>query len=185
MNYENTSLWKRTLGIQGVKNIENLRVSYTKFREHMEGLLKEVGKDFPNLTDHSIDHVDYLWKIASLITGDGYPINPLEGYILGCSFLIHDAVLSYDLPRDCQDAWCYPSVAAKQGYNCCFRPDVAKEVLNLIGVQVCSINRMGDTYRYNCDCILVWNKDKEVYDYYRADSPVCRRLFPEIVINKA
>lgn len=95
MNYENTSLWKRTLGIQGVKNIENLRVSYTKFREHMEGLLKEVGKDFPNLTDHSIDHVDYLWKIASLITGDDYPINPLEGYILGCSFLIHDAVLSY------------------------------------------------------------------------------------------
>jgi len=95
VDYENTSLWKSTLGKQGDKKVENLRVSYNKFREHMEGLLKEVAKDFPNLTDHSIDHVDYLWKIASLITGDNYPINPLEGYILGCSFLIHDAVLSY------------------------------------------------------------------------------------------
>ena len=91
----------------------------------------------------------------------------------------------YDLPRDFQDAWCYPSVAAKQGYNCCFRPDVAKEVLNLIGVQVCSVNRMGETYHYNCDCILVWNKDKEVYDCYLVDSPECRHLFPEIVISRA
>jgi hypothetical protein len=91
----------------------------------------------------------------------------------------------YDLPRDCQDAWCYPSVAAKQGYNCCFRPDVAKEVLNLIGVQVCSVNRMDENYCYKCDCILVWNKDKEGFDYYRVDSPECRHLFPEIVINKA
>lgn len=91
----------------------------------------------------------------------------------------------YDLPRDCQDAWCYPSVAAKQGYNCCFRPDVAKEVLNLIGVQVCCVNRMGDNYCYKCDCILVWNKDTEVYDYYQVDSPICRHLFPEIVVNKA
>ena len=91
----------------------------------------------------------------------------------------------YDLPRDCQDAWCYPSVAAKQGYNCCFRPEVAKTVLNLIGVQVCSVNRMEENYCYKCDCILVWNKDKEGYDYYRVDSPECHHLFPEIVINKA
>lgn len=91
----------------------------------------------------------------------------------------------YDLPRDCQDAWSYPSVAAKQGYNCCFRPDVAKEVLNLIGVQVCSVNRMDDNYFYKCDCILVWNKDTEVYDYYRVDSPECRHLFPEIAMNKS
>lgn len=89
----------------------------------------------------------------------------------------------YDLPRDCQDAWCYPSVAAKQGYNCCFRPDVAKEVLGLVGVQVCSVNRMDDKYCYKCDCILVWNKDKDVYDYYRVDSPECRQIFPEIAIN--
>ena len=87
----------------------------------------------------------------------------------------------YDLPRDCQDAWCYPSVAAKQGFNCCFRPDVARDVLDLIGVQICSVNRRNDTYYYKCDCILVWNKDKNVFDYHSVDSSMCRDLFPEIV----
>lgn len=95
MDYEKTSLWEKTLGIQGDQSIDCLRASYLSFREHMKGLLNEVRIDFPNLTDHSIEHVDNLWGMASLITGDAYPINPLEGYILGCSFLVHDAVLSY------------------------------------------------------------------------------------------
>ena len=96
MNYENNPLWRNTLGIQDDQNIERLRASYRSFREHMRGLLDEVRGDFPNLTDHSIDHVDNLWRLASLILGDNYPINPLEGYILGCSFLVHDSILSYE-----------------------------------------------------------------------------------------
>ena len=95
MNYENTCLWRNTLGIEGNPIIERLRVSYQSFRKNMKCLLDEVRIDFPNLTDHSIEHVDNLWKIASLITGENYPINPLEGFILGCSFLVHDSVLSY------------------------------------------------------------------------------------------
>ena len=95
MNYEQTSLWKKTLGIQGNDNIDRLRISYTTFREHMKGMLDEVRKDFTNLTDHSIEHVDNLWVLASLITGEEYPINPLEGFVLGCSFLVHDSMLSY------------------------------------------------------------------------------------------
>lgn len=95
MDYEHTFLWKKTLGKQGDQSIERLRTSFFSFREHMKGLLDEVRLDFPNLTDHSIEHVDNLWGIASLIAGEGYPINPLEGYILGCAFLVHDSVLSY------------------------------------------------------------------------------------------
>ena len=95
MVFENTSLWKNSLGIQGNQSIDRLRVSYLSMREHTKGLLDEVRKDFPNLTDHSVEHVDNLWRIASLITGEDYPINPLEGFILGCAFLVHDSVLSY------------------------------------------------------------------------------------------
>lgn len=95
MNYENTSLWKNTLGIEGDQNIDRLRTAYISFRNNMIGILDEVRRDFPNLTDHSIDHVDNLWRIASLIIGENYPVNPLEGFILGCSFLVHDSVLSY------------------------------------------------------------------------------------------
>ncbi len=88
MDYEKTSLWEKTLGIQGDQSIDCLRASYLSFREHMKGLLNEVRIDFPNLTDHSIEHVDNLWGMASLITGDAYPINPLEGYILGTIYLL-------------------------------------------------------------------------------------------------
>ena len=95
MEYESTSLWQNTLGKQGDKLIDRLRVSYQSLREHIAGLLEEVRKDFPNLTVHSIEHADDLWKKASMIIGEGYPINPLEGYILGCTFLVHDSVLSY------------------------------------------------------------------------------------------
>lgn len=95
MTYDNSLLWKRTLGITGDSSIDRLRVSYCSLREQVKGLLDEIRSDFPNLTVHSIEHADSLWNIASLITGDNYPINPLEGYVLGCSFLIHDAVLSY------------------------------------------------------------------------------------------
>lgn len=77
----------------------------------------------------------------------------------------------YDYPKDCQDAWCYLSVAAKQGYNCCFRPDAAKEVLKLVGVPIYSVNRSDDTYCYKCDCILMWNKDKGVFDPYKVNPP--------------
>jgi hypothetical protein len=95
INYENSSLWKKSLGIQGDQSVDRLRTSYLSFRDHMIGLLDEVRIDFPNLTDHSIEHVDNLWRIASLLTGGNYPINPLEGFVLGCAFLIHDSVLSY------------------------------------------------------------------------------------------
>ena len=95
MEFEKTSLWKKSLGIQGDQKVERLRSSYMMFRNNMKGLLDEVRRDFPNLTDHSIEHVDNLWRIASLFTGKDYPINPLEGFILGCSFLVHDSMLSY------------------------------------------------------------------------------------------
>ena len=95
MKYEATTLWLSTLGKHGNADVDRLRVAYQVMREHIKGLLDEIRKDFPNLTVHSIEHADDLWKIASLITGEKYPMNPLEGFILGCSFLIHDSVLSY------------------------------------------------------------------------------------------
>lgn len=93
--FENNALWQNTLGKQGDRNVERLRNAYLSFRENMKGLLDEVRSDFPNLTVHDINHTDELWRIASLITGPEYPINPLEGFILGCSFLVHDSILSY------------------------------------------------------------------------------------------
>lgn len=94
-NAQATSLWKRTLG-SNKKEVKNLRESFLKARENAAILLDKIRYDFPKLTIHDITHVDSLWNVADTIIGKDYPINPLEGYILGIAFLIHDAALSYD-----------------------------------------------------------------------------------------
>ncbi len=91
---ENTSLWKRTLGVDNEK-IKPLRDSYLRARNNAKILLDKIGQDFPDLTVHDISHVVSLWNVADTIIGNDYPVNPLEGYILGIAFLIHDAALSY------------------------------------------------------------------------------------------
>ncbi len=99
MAYNDTTLWKTAFANKGDDN-DHLRETLVKVfeesRSNAEFLLKKIRKDFPNLTVHDINHIDGLWQVASTITGNGYEINPLEGFVLGCSFLMHDAVLSYD-----------------------------------------------------------------------------------------
>lgn len=94
--YKDTLLWRRTLGSEE-DAVSPLRDSFLKARENTIFLLDKIRNDFPNLTIHDITHVDSLWEVADTIIGDNnYPINPLEGYVLGIAFLIHDAALSYD-----------------------------------------------------------------------------------------
>lgn len=95
MDYQSTSLWKKTLGFDN-ENVKPLRDSFFEAHKNAEFLLAKIRNDFPNLTIHDISHVDSLWNVADTIIGKDYDINPLEGYILGISFLIHDAALSYD-----------------------------------------------------------------------------------------
>ena len=92
--YQETNLWKRTLGNQD-SAVDNLRSSFEKTRRSVAGLLNKIRGDFEYLTIHDISHVDALWEVADTLLGPSYKINPLEGYILGIAFLIHDVALSY------------------------------------------------------------------------------------------
>lgn len=84
----------------------------------------------------------------------------------------------FDCPPEMQDAWCYPSIASKKGYNICFRPEIARDILELLGVQICTVNRNdGSTYTHHCQTIAVWNALKSAFDYYPVDSPECQKLF--------
>lgn len=95
MAYTDTDLWKRTLG-SSENEVEKLRNVYEKAKDNAGYMLSKIRNDFPNLTVHDLDHVDSLWNVADTIIGPDYEINPLEGFVLGVSFLIHDSVLSYD-----------------------------------------------------------------------------------------
>jgi hypothetical protein len=97
---EDTSIWKRTLAEQEndthKDERERLRSVFFKTRENIEKVVSLISGTLPDLTLHDISHLDYLWEIASIIVGDDFEINPLEGFVLGCSFLAHDSVLSFE-----------------------------------------------------------------------------------------
>lgn len=100
MDYKKTSLWKNSLGNEDKygnnEQRQQLISSFINARDNACAVLDKIRVDFPNLTVHDINHVDALWRVASVIIGETYEVNPLEGYVLGCAFLMHDAVLSYD-----------------------------------------------------------------------------------------
>jgi hypothetical protein len=95
--YETTTLWQSTLAERAddahKTQRDRLRVSYHQLRQRAADLVGQVSGHVPGLTKHDISHLDGLWETGSTIAGANYPINPLEGYVLGAAFLLHDAAL--------------------------------------------------------------------------------------------
>lgn len=95
-----TSLWKDSLSIREndlhSEQREELRASLIKFRSNTEKLVTKISQDLPNLTLHDISHLDALWEIANLIAGEGFPLTPLEGFVLGGAILLHDSALCFE-----------------------------------------------------------------------------------------
>lgn len=93
-DYETSDLWKRTLA-DTINDSEEeartrLRGAYRQMRERVALLASEIARDLPDFTVHDISHLDALWQTADLISGPDLSINPIEAFVLGASFLIHD-----------------------------------------------------------------------------------------------
>ena len=86
----------------------------------------------------------------------------------------------FDLPSHLQDAWCYPSIAKKGGYNVCFRKDKCNK-LELIGVQITSVHRINVGYRFDVKCIAVDCGNGINLSYHGIGSEIQKKLFPEII----
>ncbi len=100
INFENSSIWKNTLSREATDTFpderDSLRAAFLSTREKISHLVSRINATLPGLTQHEISHLDSLWETASLLVGDSFQLNPLEGYILGCSFLIHDSALCFE-----------------------------------------------------------------------------------------
>ncbi|MEP0060100.1 HD domain-containing protein, partial [Rhodopirellula bahusiensis] len=70
--------------------VNRLVSALDRFRANAEVLAEDVARTIPSLTDHSIHHLDALWTTASQIVGEEAVLNPLEAFVLGGAFLIHD-----------------------------------------------------------------------------------------------
>ncbi|WP_348826710.1 ATP-binding protein [Halomonas sp. RT37] len=73
-----------------------MRTELRSFRDRVSVLVERVSNDIPELTVHDVTHLDALWETASLLVGRSYPLNPLEGFILGGAILLHDAALCFE-----------------------------------------------------------------------------------------
>ncbi len=98
-------------------------------------LASEVSRDVRDLTIHDITHADALWLIADLLIGPEYPLSPLEAYVLGGAFLLHDigmalAAYSGGLPELKEtDAW--KNAVAKEVRQHFGRPPLPEDIANL------------------------------------------------------
>ncbi len=67
-SYEASALWRRTLA--EVPNDpwhdqrDRLRSAYQQFRRRVVPIAGDIALSMPMFTDHSIDHIDALWKTA-------------------------------------------------------------------------------------------------------------------------
>lgn len=100
--FENVGLWKSafpTKKDQWSKQREILKYALYGMREKAVILANEIPRNLPDYTDHSVEkHSDALWEIADLIAGPGYILTPIEAFVLGAAFLIHDlgmAIVAY------------------------------------------------------------------------------------------
>jgi hypothetical protein len=93
--YERSALWRAAFAKRrndpDERDREALAEAYRQLRERAGELVGEIHSALPQLTVHDLTHADTLWDVASEICGPQLKLNPLEGFVLGASFLLHDA----------------------------------------------------------------------------------------------
>ncbi|MFC0217890.1 ATP-binding protein [Pseudochelatococcus lubricantis] len=98
--YQGTGLWLRSMGSISVdsNNASQLRLlsTHNVMRDRAAVLTAQISKALPQLTIHDVTHLDALWETADLVAGPDYPLNPLEGFVLGGAILLHDAALCFE-----------------------------------------------------------------------------------------
>ncbi len=95
--FEKTDSWKNTLGKKSSaakSQIESLRTSFLSFRSNAEEIINLLPQNLKELTIHDMRHVDALWQTCDIIGGSKLLDNPLEGFVLGGAFLLHDLGLA-------------------------------------------------------------------------------------------
>ncbi|MCJ2137423.1 ATP-binding protein [Methylobacterium sp. J-026] len=104
---EATGLWQAAFGNLGNgqddRNSRHLAFSYWSLAERVKPILEQIHHVLDGLTVHDIGHATQLWEVATVIAGQKLTLNPLEAYILGAAFLLHDAglaIYAYDGGRE-------------------------------------------------------------------------------------
>lgn len=85
-----TSLGRTFNNQTDARAAQRLTSSLASFRSKAALLASEIHTALPELTVHDVSHLDSLWEVADTLVGEQYEITPVECYVLGATFLIHD-----------------------------------------------------------------------------------------------
>jgi hypothetical protein len=100
LDYQQTTLWTTSFSDAGLRTevqrdaCNDLLSALRTLESRVTPLLDKIDESCHELTIHDITHVHQLWSVASEVCDPDYPLNPLEGFVLGAAFLIHDAGLT-------------------------------------------------------------------------------------------
>lgn len=97
--YRNSTLWTYAFNLgrkykPESEKIASLISALDSLDKAVADMLVQITDDCKGLTLHDIKHCHQLWEVASEICGSKYQLNPAEGFVLGASFLVHDAGLT-------------------------------------------------------------------------------------------
>lgn len=92
---QSTELWKSAFGQNErtpgeLRFLKRLEQSFVLFRDHALQFARHLTQDLRQLTVHDETHTDALWEIFDVLFPTEMIANPLEAYVLGGAFLVHD-----------------------------------------------------------------------------------------------
>ncbi len=90
--YKDTITWRNIYGnaTDNKEECEFLRIEYEKFRDNARLLAGEIASILPEYTVHDITHIDALWDMADVFLPRDYFLSPIECFVLGGAFILHD-----------------------------------------------------------------------------------------------
>src|SRR3546814_5893031 len=98
MSFKQTALWKAAFenGRDDATPDEQTRLAscYEAMRTRASALVAKIAGDLPHMTVHDVTHLDALWEMASIATGESFDFNPAEAFVFGCAILLHDAAMT-------------------------------------------------------------------------------------------
>jgi hypothetical protein len=82
---------------QKLSEDQELLGSLVSLRSMVAELAETTGRTVPNFTDHTIRHMDALWRVADqvLSADEIRKLNTAEAFILGTGFYLHDCGMAY------------------------------------------------------------------------------------------
>lgn len=102
-SYKDNNLYNESLGSyeddRWAEPRGRLASALDLFRSKAEQLAAEIPRHVPFLTDHSVRHLDALWRLAGDIVGPKFRLTPTEAFVFGGAVLLHDlgnAVAAYE-----------------------------------------------------------------------------------------